>query len=452
MMFTFVYSNMLFTSVTLLMFSASASSLSDWGGSLQNVTADTSSGAWDLHSYPTPPETLKNAIDAGGNSPEFTTDVSDGETTNACFDGNSTESRNETASGETCTGSDEEVVTIRSVESYWAYIVGVGINRYGLPVIVVVGVFGNLVSMTIMFQRQNRQSSFSVYLGNLAMSDTCVLFGSAYYWVIVEILRRPFTDIECKILTWALNTFQENGFYLILSVTLDRVVAVRFPFRAAGWCRARRATIVSVAVFTAISAYNIPNLVFTKSDNVVMCIMCRFDQVICIVGVLGTMVIMFAIPVVLLLSMNAVIIHAVCNSMKYRPGHSTDSRRETSNIESIEVDEISTAQSFQSASVQAVRRSRKELSSQDRNLISTLLFVSFTFLLLNAPPVARAVMNHVIPTERTPRNRAFDVLSFHITNKLYFVNNACNFFLYCLSGSKFRRDFLRLFPEHFWRR
>ena len=424
---------------------------SAWGGTLQNATVS-SPGASELHPYTTAPGTLKNDRDSGGNSPEVTTDASDRETTNACFDGNSSEPGNLNASGETSTGSDDEVATIRSVDSYWTYIVGMGINRYVLPVIVVVGVLGNLFSMTIMFQRQNRHSSFSVYLGTLAISDTCMLFGSAYYWVIIEILRRPFTDIECKILTWTLNTFQENGFYLILCVTLDRVVAVRFPFRAAGWCRARRATIVSASVFAAISAYNIPNLVFTKSDNVVVCLMCTFDQVICIVGVLGTMVIMFAIPVVLLLSMNAVIIHAVCTSLKYRPGHSTDSNRETSNIESIEVDDISTVQSFQSASCQSVRRSRNDLSSQDRNLISTLLIVSFTFLMLNVPPVARSVTSYVIPTERTPRNRAFDSLIFHITNKLYFVNNACNFFLYCLSGSKFRRDFVKLFPEHFWRR
>ena len=187
-----------------LLFSASSA----WSGTLQNVTVS-SPGALELHPYTTAPGTLKNDRDSGGNSPEVTTDASDRETTNTCFDGNGSDPGNLNASGETSSGSDEDVATIRSVESYWTYIVGLGINRYVLPVIVVVGVFGNLVSMTIMFQRQNRRSSFSVYLGALAISDTCVLFGSAYYWVITDILRRPFTDIECKILTWWLITFQE---------------------------------------------------------------------------------------------------------------------------------------------------------------------------------------------------------------------------------------------------
>ena len=438
MLFTSVSSAMLVTPVAMLFWASSA-----WGGPLQNVTAKTSPGAWELHSYPTPPGTWQNSTNASGDSPDGTTDASDDETANTRFDGNNSEPGNLNGSGSDA----EEVASIRSVDSYWTYIVGVGINRYVLPVIVVVGVFGNLVSMTIMFQRQNRHSSFSVYLGSLAMSDTCVLFASAYSWVMVEIQGRTFNDIECKIFMWTLHTFQVTGCYLILSVTLDRLVAVRFPFRAAGWCRARRATIVSACVFTAASAYNIPNLVFYKSDNVLKCVLCSFEQVICIVRILGTALLMFAIPVVLLLSMNAVIIHAVCTSMKYRPAHSADRDRETSNVESIEVDEINRAQS-----VQSVRPSRTELSSQDRNLISMLLIVSFTFLLLNAPPIVHAVISYAIPTKRTPRNRAFDFLIFHIAIKLYFVNNACNFYLYCLSGSKFRRDFLRLFPEHIWQR
>ena len=437
---------MVFASVTLLFWATSAAS-SDWRGPLQNVTANTNTGAWEQHPYRTPAGTWKNERDDGGNSPEVTTDGTDGKTANACLDGKSSETGNTTAAGERCTGSVEDVATIRSVESYWTYIVGLGINRYVLPVIVVVGVFGNLVSMTIMFQPQNRHSSFSVYLGTLAITDTCVLFASAYYWVMVEIQRRQLTDIECKIFMWTLNTFQETGCYLILSVTLERLVAVRFPFRAARWCRARRATIVSASVFAAMSAYNIPSLFSATSDNVLMCMLCSFDHVICLVRVLVTVLMAVAIPVVLLLSMNAVIIYAVRNSMKYSPRQSTDSDRHTSNIESIEVDEINTAQSFQS-----VRRNRKELSSQDRNLISMLLFVRFTSMLLNLPPIAHAVMSHVIPIELTPRNLAFDVFTFHITNTLYFLNNACNFFLYCLSGSKFRRDFIMLFRVQFWRR
>ena len=416
---------MLLASVAL-MFWATSAALSAWCGPLQNVTANTSTGAWELHPYPTPPGTWKNDRDDGGNSPEVTTNATDGKTAKTCLDGNSSKPGNTTAAEERCTGSDVEVATIRNVETYWTYIVGLGINRYVLPVIVVVGVFGNLVSMTIMFQPQNRHSSFSVYLGILAITDTCVLFASAYYWVMVEIQRRQLTDIECKIFMWTLNTFQETGCYLILSVTLDRLVAVRFPFRAAGWCRARRATIVGASVFAAMSAYNIPSLVFATSDNVLMCMMCSFDHVICIVRVLVTVLMAVAIPAVLLLSMNAVIIYAVRNSMKYRPGHSTDSDRHTSNIESIEVDEISRAQSFQS-----VRGNRKELSSQDRNLISMLLFVSFTFMLLNLSPIAHAVMSYIIPIELTPRNLAFDVFTFHITNKLYFLNNACNFWRRC---------------------
>ncbi|KAI0243439.1 hypothetical protein LSAT2_000006, partial [Lamellibrachia satsuma] len=70
-----------------------------------------------------------------------------------------------------------------------------------------------------------------------------------------------------------------------------------------------------------------------------------------------------------------------------------------------------------------------------------LLLVSFMFLLLNAPRLMRIIIFATVQFEPTPERIALNSLAWHITNKLYFSNNACNFFLYCFSGSKFRRDF-----------
>ena len=40
----------------------------------------------------------------------------------------------------------------------------------------------------------------------------------------------------------------------------------------------------------------------------------------------------------------------------------------------------------------------------------------------------------------SPEKYARLMLFYHITNKLYFSNNGINFFLYCISGKKFRND------------
>ena len=316
--------------------------------------------------------------------------------------------------------------TTRSVDSYLAYRMGKSINRFVLPVIIVVGTCGNLVSMYVMFQRQNRQTSFSIYLGCLAISDNCVLFAAGYYWVTTELLGRLSFNDECRILVWVLETFQANGVLLILSVTLDRLVAVRFPFKAAAWCRVRRAKIVSASVFAVVSAYNIPHLVLNHADARFVCMLCSFDNILSVIHLWVTTLLMFAIPFVLLLSANTVIILAVQNFLKYTPS-------------SRDVD----------ASSSAINSNTVVLSSKDRNLIAMLLLVSFMFLLLNAPRFMRIIIFATVQFEMTPRRVAMNTLVWHITNKLYFTNNACNFFLYCVSGSKFRRDFKVLCREIF---
>ena len=390
------------------------------------------------------------------------------------FTANGTESYNVSYTENLFDGTND-----RMVGSYLAFTIGMGINRYVLPVIIIVGSIGNLVSMFVMFQRQNRHTSFSIYLGNLAISDNCVLFSAGYYWVVAELQGRTFVDVECKILIWILETFQQNGVLLILSVTLDRLVAVRFPFKATNWCRAKRAKIVSVSVFGVVSVYNIPHLVLNQADKYLVCMLCSFDNMLCVIHLGVTTVITFAIPFVLLLAMNTIIILAVHNSLKYQSNNYSNCNVETHidnlakmsevNIQYIassasrdcnaattdQSEDIDTSgQSVASVSQSErgeARRQNQQLSSKDRNVIAMLLLVSFMFLLLNAPRFMRFIIFATVQFEPTPERIALNTLAWHITNKLYFSNNACNFFLYCVSGSKFRRDFKALFYENVYR-
>ena len=125
--------------------------------------------------------------------------------------------------------------------------------------------------------------------------------------------------------SWMLDTFQQNGVLLILSVTLDRLVAVRFPFNAAAWCRAKRAKIVSTCVFVMIAVYSLPHLLFNYADEQLVCMLCSFDNILYVIHMWVTAFIAFAIPFVLLLSMNVVIIWTVHNAMKYQSKSSAES-------------------------------------------------------------------------------------------------------------------------------
>ena len=70
-----------------------------------------------------------------------------------------------------------------ALSEFRSYRIGKGINKYAQPVIAVVGIVGNTISMLVMFQPHNRHTSFGVYLGILALSDTMVLCTSTSFWL-----------------------------------------------------------------------------------------------------------------------------------------------------------------------------------------------------------------------------------------------------------------------------
>ena len=68
-----------------------------------------------------------------------------------------------------------------------------------------------------------------------------------------------------------------------------------------------------------------------------------------------------------------------------------------------------------------------------------LLLVTMLFLILLIPTYIRFIYLTFVERD-TPSKYASSMLFFQVTYKLYTTNNGINFFLYCLSGQKFRND------------
>ena len=66
------------------------------------------------------------------------------------------------------------------------------------------------------------------------------------------------------------------------------------------------------------------------------------------------------------------------------------------------------------------------------------------FLILIIPPYAKAFYIMSV-SGNTPFYYAGYHLFYHIGNKTYFTNHGINFFLYVISGTKFREDLRKLF-------
>ena len=89
----------------------------------------------------------------------------------------------------------------------------------------------------------------------------------------------------------------------------------------------------------------------------------------------------------------------------------------------------------QNTSGTTVGRGRK-----DSQLTAMLLLVSISLLILTIPIYGRYITYTFLDPEKDAKTFAVFVFAYNLTNKLLLTNTSINFVLYCLSGSKFRRD------------
>ena len=89
---------------------------------------------------------------------------------------------------------------------------------------------------------------------------------------------------------------------------------------------------------------------------------------------------------------------------------------------------------------------------QERQVFLILLFVTFGFLILTTPAYIFFLYVMFVNFLATPRMFAGYYLFYNVAQKMQFTNYGINFFLYVMSGSKFRTDLIKLFecnaPPH----
>ncbi len=88
-----------------------------------------------------------------------------------------------------------------------------------------------------------------------------------------------------------------------------------------------------------------------------------------------------------------------------------------------------------------IRKKSSRDSRSDTQLVIMLLFVSFAFLVLTLPLNIRSIVYAFgFSLDSTNQELAQTSLVVAITSRLMMTNSAINFWLYCLSGKRFRQD------------
>lgn len=120
------------------------------------------------------------------------------------------------------------------------------------------GLIGNSLSATIMFRRSRRGLSSYFYLALLAMIDIGILYTGGlllFLEIALNIHPQLHSNFLCRSAFYIQHFFTYISAWLIVAVTLERFMVVRFPFRSIRLCRLHVTYTITLLIFLFFSLY-----------------------------------------------------------------------------------------------------------------------------------------------------------------------------------------------------
>ena len=209
-------------------------------------------------------------------------------------------------------------------------------------------------------------------------------------------------------------------------MTFERFYSIVQPHKAASFNTLKRAqiTILCIVVFSIL--YNIPHIPITLQVGA-HCIPYGNSRKYPAGQFYYwfSTILNFFLPFALLLIMNSFIIYTLKNR-------------------SISATSMSVHKS-QSQGQNEGQSSNSKIKTSERQIIVTLLAVTFAFLILTTPAYSLFLYAIFYDYRQSPYAFAGYYLFYNVARQTYYTNYGINFFLYVISGRKFRLDLINLF-------
>ena len=307
-------------------------------------------------------------------------------------------------------------VFMEEVETAMTFKIATYITKYWFPILVPVGLVGNTLSFLVMIKPNNRKMSTCIYMAAISISDNLMMFLALHNWLVTVVKVHQWHPIECRFAAFLVLHALQNTTYQVLAMTIDKYIAIKWPHRAATYSTPRRAKITVTCIYICVVIYNIPHIFISQLTGDV-CLGYAIGGFITKVYSWMTFVLNAIVPFVMLLYMNYIIIQTVRGSRKmFR--------------EPIEKGQ---------GQIDTNQRRQKSIKNTEAQLSIMLILVTSLFLILMIPTYIRFLYTTFV-TRDTPMKYANLMFFYHLSHKLYHTNNGINFFLYCISGHKFRND------------
>ncbi|ELU00483.1 hypothetical protein CAPTEDRAFT_64354, partial [Capitella teleta] len=285
---------------------------------------------------------------------------------------------------------------------------------YFIPVIISLGVIGNIFSLMVFLGTHMRRRSFSVYLASIAIADTGFLLSLSLTWLEYVNVNVFHSSGWCQLAIYLSYVSSFLSVWFVVSFTVERYIAVCHPLKRPAMCTAERAwNVVFGLSLLAAAAYSVT--LWTSG-------IAEVD------GILGDT-------------------YYVCTPLKkYMAVHNA-----LTYVDSVHTLLVPFVTIIVLNSRIAIRaRGRPTLCSKAQLQVTKMLLISSSlFLLINTPSYVLRVRNQVLAVlncQESVHDQQFQMLLQQIFQLIYYSNFALNFVVYSICSSKFRQAFIR-----FWR-
>ena len=270
-----------------------------------------------------------------------------------------------------------------------------------------------------MIKPNNRKVSTCIYMAAISINDNVMMCLAIHRWLIGTGVHK-LKSLECNISAYLVSVTLQNASFQVLAMTVDRYIAIKWPHKAAVYNTPKRALISITVIYICVIIFNLPNTFFSKLIGN-ECVGYVTGGIVAKVHAWFSLTLNALIPFSLLIYMNSVIVQQVRKSRKL-----------FTNKESSVEDTNKTPNDYS-------QRRQNAMENAEIQLTIMLLLVTTLFLILMTPVYARGLYLLFV-TFDTAFGYANLRLLFQASHKLYNTNSGINFFLYCVSGGKFRND------------
>lgn len=311
-------------------------------------------------------------------------------------------------------------------------------HGYIMFIFIMLGIIGNILSLVVLLRKTVRKATVSVYLRALVISDTFVLITAFFRY---ETYKLFLTEEQAVPLEFNFNAYVQVyveplhwlslglSSFVILILTTERFLAIKYPISVKTACKKSLVRMCIVAIFVVVTMITLPLIFSYKVTKLtVLNTTIHFQDLTtmgsntlypCMYHIYIVPFLWYIIPWIILALLNTMIFMHVKKSSKIRP-------------------------------------KIPKISNPNRRLSILIITIVLVYMVCNLPScimVIYKLAHHKVDNKDCIKettslafqtSRQFLVVQ-AITGLFNILNSCMNIIVYCLLGTKFRREIKKVF-------